>query len=237
MEDVKKSYTDFHNLKISKHNYPTEWVIRTVLGEYPKLKLDKSKYNGGSILDLGFGDGRNMQLLDNCGLNVSGIEITQQICNSVAELLKSRNINADLRVGTNSNIPFTNNYFDYILASSSCYYVDGDSSFKDNIFEINRVLKPGGYLIANFPLFSNVEGIEESFILKDCEFRNDGHVLIRNDIYGLRNGYTFRAINNELDLKSELEVYFDEICTGKLFDNYYGVQINSMICVARKKNG
>ena len=106
MDDVKTSYTAFHNLKISNHNYPTEWVIRTFLGSYPDLKIDKSKYKGGSVLDLGFGDGRNIQLLANCGLNISGVEITQQICNSVSDMLLTKNIYADLKVGTNVNIPF-----------------------------------------------------------------------------------------------------------------------------------
>jgi SAM-dependent methyltransferase len=236
MEDVKKSYTAFHNLKISNHNYPTEWVIRTLLGTYPNLDLDKSKYQGGSVLDLGFGDGRNIQLLKNCGLNVSGVEITEEICGKVSEMLKLNNINANLKVGTNTNIPFEDNYFDYILASSSCYYVDGDSTFENNLVEINRVLKPGGYFIANFPLFSNVAGIEESFILKNCELINKGHVIIKNDVYNIRNGYTFRAFQNEIELQNEFSIFFDKVYTGTCYDNYYGVQINSIICVARKKD-
>jgi len=237
MEDVKKSYSDFHKSHFSNHNYPTEWVIRTFLGTYPYLKLDKSKYNGGSVLDLGFGDGRNIQLLSNCGLNVFGVEITQQICTSVSEMLELKNITADLRVGSNINIPFPDSSFDYILASSSCYYVDGDSSFKDNIIEISRVLKPGGYLIANFPLFSKVLGIDESFILKNCEFLNEGHVRLRNDIYGIRNGYVFQTFQDEYELKDTLSPFFIEVYSGKLYDNYFGVQINALICVAKKKNG
>lgn len=236
MEDVKKTYTDFHKSHYSNHIYPTEWVIRTILGTYPNLKIDKSKYIGGSVLDLGFGDGRNIQLLANCGLNVFGVEISQQICTSVSEMLKLKKINADLRVGSNINIPFSDNSFDYVLASSSCYYVDGNSSFMNNLIEINRVLKPGGYLIANFPLFSKISEIEQSFILKNCDFTVDGHVLIRNDIYGIRNGYTFKAFHDEDEFKKYLSPFFDEIYTGKSYDNYFGVQINSLISVARKKN-
>ena len=233
--DVKNEYTKFHLNKESKHNYPTEWVIRTMLGNYPELTLDRSKYPGGNILDLGFGDGRNMQLLNNCGLNISGVEITEETCTLVTEKLKKINIAADLRVGTNTKIPFDNDMFDYVLASSSCYYVDSGTTFKDNLNEISRVLRKGGYLVANFPVFTpDIKMIEESFILKDCKHTEDGHIIIHNDIYGIRNGYKFKAFGDEQDLKESLSVQFEDICIGKLYDHYYGVQINTLIVTCRK---
>lgn len=235
MEDVKKSYTEFHNKRASAHNYPTEWVIRTLLGSYPGLKIDKSNYVGGKVLDLGFGDGRNIQLLHNCGLLVHGVEITQAICDSVQEMLSKKDIKADLRVGSNVNIPFPDNHFDFIVASSSCYYVDTNTTFSDNLTELSRVLKSNGYLIANFPLFSESPSIEESFILKNCEYTQDGLIIIRNDIYGIRNGYTFKAFRNVQELEREIGPFFHEIYTGKTYDDYFGVQINALISVARKR--
>lgn len=236
MKDVKNSYTSFHNTRYSIHNYPTEWVIRTMLGSYPNLNLDTSNYIGGKILDLGFGDGRNIQLLVNCGLNVYGIEVSEEICSSVRETLNKKVVSAELKVGTNSNIPYPDNFFDYILASSSCYYLNEGASFSDVVIEIDRVLRPGGFLIANFPLFSTIDGIEESFILKNCDFTFSNDVIIRNDIYGIRNGYRFKAFKSEIDLVDELSSKFDNISIGKLYDNYYGIQINSLISVARKSN-
>lgn len=234
MENVQDKYTQFHKNKSSGHLYPTEWVIRTMLGNYPGLVLDKSQYNGGQILDLGCGDGRNISLLHNCGLKIAGVEITEETVALVRSNLKAFGIEAELKVGSNKNIPFADAYFDYILASSSCYYVDGSSSFDDNMSEIKRVLKTRGTFIANFPAFINIHSIPPSFILENAVQMADGHVIIRNDIYNIRNGYKFRAFDSEEKIKDYFKSDFDNICVGVCMDNYYGVQINQFIVTAQK---
>ncbi len=133
MKDVKDNYSLFHRNRFSNHLYPTEWVIRTMLGKYPGLHLDKSNYIGGKILDLGFGDGRNMLLLQNCGLKVYGVEITEANVNLGKSRIGNLQIEAELKVGSNAEIPYESQFFDYILASSSCYYVDEGFSFDDPI--------------------------------------------------------------------------------------------------------
>lgn len=234
MENVQSNYTEFHKKKLSRHLYPTEWVIRTMLGNYPELKLDKSFYAGGSILDLGFGDGRNMSLLNNCGLKISGVEITEETVELGKKSMDSLQIQADLRVGSNTNIPFMDASFDYILASSSCYYVDGAASFDDNMKEITRVLKNRGSFMANFPAFTNINGIEPSFILKDAVRLEDDHIIIQNDIYGIRNGYKFKAFDSVEKIRAYFEKDFTNVSVGLCMDNYYGVQINYFILTAQK---
>lgn len=234
-DNVKVSYSDFHKKNRSKHLYPTEWVIRTMLGSYPKLSLDRSKYPGGKILDLGFGDCRNMTLLDNCGLDIHGVEITEDILIIARETLNGLGIEATLKVGSNASIPFEDNYFDYLLASSSCYYVDANTTFTKNLEEMVRVLKPGGYIIANFPSFSPEPSVKESFILQDCGFTEDNHVIIKNDIYGIRNGYKFKAFRSKQELEGTFAPYFTDIAIGGCLDNYFGVQINALFIVAKKK--
>lgn len=233
--DIKKEYTNFHQKKQSQHLYPTEWVIRTMLGSYPELKMNRSCYQGGKILDLGFGDGRNMQLLHNCGLQIHGVEISDETCELVGNRMMESGIEVDLRTGSNSQIPFPDNYFDYVLASSSCYYVDRPDTFDDNMKEIARVLKQGGTLIANFPLFSpNSAVVNESFILQDAETSADGHIIIKNDIYGIRNGYTFKAFYSTQDLTNSLSAYFNDFSFGRCLDCYFGVSINSIFTTCRK---
>lgn len=234
MENVKNSYTEFHKKKASNHLYPTEWIIRTMLGSYPELKLDRSKYQGGRILDLGFGDGRNMSLLNNCGLRIYGVEITEETVQLGRRNLEILQVEAELKVGSNKNIPFEDDSFDYILASSSCYYIDENSSFEDNVREMRRVLKKGGSIIANFPAFVK-EDVKVSFILENAIRLDEGYVIIQNDIYGIRNGYKFKTFDSKESIVRYFDNDFCNVSIGVCMDNYYGVQINQFIMTAQKK--
>jgi SAM-dependent methyltransferase len=233
--NVKKTYTDFHIKHRSNHLYPTEWVIRTMLGNYPELQLDRTGYLGGKALDLGFGDGRNMSLLNNCGLSVYGVETSGETVEMVNAAMAELNINVTLKVGSNSHIPFEDKLFDYVLACASSYYVDEEDTFSDNLDEITRVLKPGGYFIANFPAVTGIKEIPELFILENATRTDDGHTIIANDRYGLRNGYKFKVFHSKEEIVDFLSPLYDHISVGYCFDNFYGVQINTYIVTARKK--
>jgi hypothetical protein len=84
-KNLKESYSTFYKEKNPKFVYPPEWVVRTFLGNYPKLSLDKSKYAGSKILDIGFGDGRCFPLLHNNGFLCYDVEITDDIINLCQE--------------------------------------------------------------------------------------------------------------------------------------------------------
>lgn len=230
MKDVKGSYTQFHESHNPQHVYPSEWVIRTLLGNYPRLSLDKGSYAGANILDIGFGDGRNWPLLRNVSFNVYGVEITEKIIELGEERARSLGMDVTLRLGSNNSIPFDDGLFDYILASSSCYYVDAGTTFADNLKEYWRVLKPGGFLLASLPEATNA-------IFDGCVELGDGHVEIRNDPWGLRNGYIFKWFRTEEDIVESFSPYFDSFSVGLCRDDYYGVLISAYLLVCRKAAG
>lgn len=228
MRTVKDTYTAFHEVHNAAHVYPTEWVIRAFLGSYPNLALDKSKYAGARLLDLGFGDGRNWPLFRDQRFEIYGVEITDKIVSLGYQRARDLGVEVILKEGRNSAIPFENSFFDYLLACHSCYYVDNGTTFQDNLNEFVRVLKPGATFIASLPA-------PDGDIFKGCIVKEDGHVIIQNDPWGLRNGYLFKWFQSEQDIKKTFSPFFDGISIGLCCDNYFGVQINVWLLVCQKK--
>lgn len=226
MANIEKYYTDFHLKRMGMHCYPNEFLVRTMLGKYPNLKLEHN-YEGKNVLDLGCGDGRNMILLNNLGLNIHGVEITQEICTSVTDRMAKFGINADIRVGRNSTIPFENNYFDYVVASASLYYVDNNDTFDNTMAELTRVTKQGGYIIATLACSGS--------ILNGAKELNDNHYEITNDPFELRNGNIFKVHKSKEQIIKEFSPYYDNISIGAISDDYYGLEINMWLLVARKR--
>ena len=103
-DSINEKYTRFYAERKHDKIYTTEFVVRTLLANYPELKYKKPK-PCDAILDIGFGDGRNTILLCDLGLDVYGTEITQKIVEQTGARLGVMGYSPDLRVGRNSCIP------------------------------------------------------------------------------------------------------------------------------------
>jgi len=226
-DGLKDKYDSFYRSRNPSNVYPVEFVVRAFLGTYPLLKADRKAWQGKTILDLGFGDGRNIPLLHDLGMRVCGVEISQEICGLAGDRLSAMGIDAILRVGRNDKIPFPDHYFDAVLACHACYYVDAGSCFSDNVREIARVLKPGGRLVFSAP-------IGTSYIFSGAKHIGGGHMEIADDPYGVRNGCILRKFDDETELRATLTPLFESFAIGSCRNDFWGIREHVWIVVCQR---
>jgi SAM-dependent methyltransferase len=227
MVNIAEKYESYYNQRNPINVYPVEFVVRAFLGNYPRHKPNTSSHGGKSVLDLGFGDGRNMPLLNNLGMRVFGVEISQDICDLTQARMQRLGIDVTTRVGRNNSIPFDDAFFDTVLACHACYYVDPDLRFDDNVREIARVLKPGGSFVFSAP-------IATSYILRGARDLGNGHMEVANDPYGVRNGSVLKKFDQESDIKMELSPAFEHFAIGSCRNDFWGIDEHVWIVVCRK---
>lgn len=225
---IEKHYGEFYSGRNPDKVYPVEFVVRTLLGTYPGLKIDRTTYRGAKVLDLGFGDGRNMPLLHDLGFEVHGVEISPQICQLTRDRMERLGVPAAIEVGSNAHIPFGDGAFDFVLACHACYYVSEGERFSDNLEEIARVLRSRGRFI--FSLAKT-----DAYILNDAIPLGGGHYRITRDPYGIRNGSIFRAFASKDEVREEIGGRFDDLALGVCENDFYGIYEKLWIGTGLKK--
>ncbi|MGP0074393.1 MAG: class I SAM-dependent methyltransferase [Bryobacteraceae bacterium] len=226
--NIATLYSERYERQSPVHLYPVEFVVRAFLGKYPALKMDRTAYPGNRILDLGYGDGRNMPLLQNLGFHVFGVEIHEDIGRSTQQRLQTLGIKATLAVGTNASIPFSDGFFQYALACHAFYYVQEGNQFDDNLREIYRVTAPGAPFVLSLPM-------TDGYLLEGAEPLGGGHVRIKRDPCGLRVGTIFRVFASPDEIVQAFAPWFHDVQIGFTDDDFWGLRQRMWIVVCRRR--
>jgi SAM-dependent methyltransferase len=211
-----------------QHVYPVEFVVRTFLGSYPNLQLDKTNFAGSRILDLGYGDGRNMPLLFNLGFEIYGVEISDEINKLAKSRLKNLGVAVTVKKGRNASVPFGDSFFQYVLACHSCYYIDEGTTFENSLNEIYRILDHHGIFICSLPM-------HDTYILEGAEQLPGGYYRITYDPYNYRNGTVFRAFKSSNEILNTFDKQFEDIRIGFCDDDFFGIRQKVWTVVCKKR--
>jgi len=98
------------------------------------------------VLDLGFGVGRHALLLAQHGFEVYGLDASENGLAFANQWAQQEGLKLQLSTGDMARLPYDDGFFDAILTWNVIYH--GLSGYiAQTIGEIERCLKPGGYLL------------------------------------------------------------------------------------------
>jgi len=145
--------------------------------------------NCNTVLDAGCGTGRNLHYFLENGCQVFGVDKSPEAITHVQELaarISESSQPENFVVATVENMPFPDEKFDLIISSAVLHFAQNLPHFESMLFEIWRVLKPGGYVFCR--LASDI-GIESSIS------------FIGNGRYILPDGSERFLVNQEMLLR------------------------------------
>jgi ubiquinone/menaquinone biosynthesis C-methylase UbiE len=175
--------------------------------------------NGKRLLEVGCGVGQNIAYAHwVMGFDIFGIDYSENAISLAKLSLSHKNIQADLRVGDASRLPYESEYFDVCIerAVIQCNTLSKGAQI---INEIYRVLRPGGYLCCSInaemhSLYGNGSSLGNGDFYDPM---HDGirHFYARRDIHDL-----FQAFNLlRLNLHSRLDTL-----NGKISEQYWVIE-------------
>tara|TARA_R110002074_G_scaffold242492_3_gene414351 strand:- start:51 stop:722 length:672 start_codon:yes stop_codon:yes gene_type:complete len=124
--------------------YPWDSVVSFVY-RYAPICGDRESLR---ILEVGFGSGSNLWFAAREGISVSGIEGSYSAVSKARERFRQEGLQADLRQGDFTRLPFESNHFDLVIDRAAITHV-GRSEHIKAIGEVRRVMKTGGFFHFN----------------------------------------------------------------------------------------
>lgn len=100
--------------------------------------------HGKKTLDYGCGSGSSTAFLHEIGLEVSGVDISEEMIDEA----RCFNKDIDFQLIKSAQIPYANAFFDIVFSSFVLFEVASKKELVAIFNEIYRVLKPGGIFIA-----------------------------------------------------------------------------------------
>jgi SAM-dependent methyltransferase len=204
---------------------PSETLIRAFKGTYiPDMPTD---FSGMRALDVGCGTGNNAFFLASLKLDVYCTEIHQDICDLVMAEAKSMGHRLTVKVATNRSLPFTENFFDFLVSWNVLHYENTEENIRAGIAEYARVLKPGGRLVLS------TTGPEHKILTGSKTLGPHLYEIGREDDF--RKGERFFYF----DAPNYIHYYFDpafsDVLIGRTHDTLFTSTLDWWIVTGRKK--
>jgi ubiquinone/menaquinone biosynthesis C-methylase UbiE len=137
--------------------YPNDEVVRFVARHLRRrVGLDDvvdvlAGANGSKVVDIGCGIGRNLVFGHEMGLDMHGIDLSQNAVDVARDWLSRRGVTdvvERVRAGDIQQLPWPTGYFDHAMSDSVLDSMPFDVA-RAGVLEIARVMQSGGYFYCN----------------------------------------------------------------------------------------
>lgn len=176
-------------------NYDKSSDGRFCRSMYESVMGKISQYSFMSILDVGCGTGKMLELLVKkyADVQACGIDLSEKMVSTAADILGS---NGQLVVGDAGEIPWPDNSFDLLLCNASFHHYPKPLK---SLAEAKRVLKPRGRLIIADPWWpKNKRMIINKYLKSPLNLGGDIRIYSEQEMYQLLSESGFQSIEWEL---------------------------------------
>ena len=125
-------------------NYEGKRESRYSLQDYMHAIFEFDKFAGKLVLDLGCGVGIDSAEFARNGASVVSTDFTRIATTSVLSLFREANLPARVVQADATSLPFKDQTFDCVYSFGVLHHIP---AMEKAVFEINRVLKPGGQMM------------------------------------------------------------------------------------------
>lgn len=166
-------------------------------------QIKGEKYIKPKVLNIGVGNGAFEKVALSFDFDIYSLDPSQE---TITNLIDNLNLNHKAKVGYSQNIPFDNNFFDFVVVSEVLEHLS-DDVLEKSLIEFYRILKDQGYLIGTVP---SREPLERSVVVcPKC-----GEVFHR---WGHVQSFTKSAMSNLLS---------KHFCVEKIIEKYFWSTLN-----------
>lgn len=150
-EHIRKQWNNTPCGKVGDITYDLDYFLKVEENRYVENSWIASSYSfkseefkGISLLEVGFGQGTDLVQFAKAGAKCTGIDYTPKHFELAQLNFQLRGLEADLRLGDASNLPFEDNSFDRVYSTGVLHHTP---DIEKCIDEVYRVLKPGGVFV------------------------------------------------------------------------------------------
>ena len=197
MMDVKECYT--HIASSFSDTRFTVWnKVKIFLDEIPKDAL---------VGDIGCGNGKNM-LYRKDDINYEGMDL----CPEFIKICRERGLN--VKDGNILNIPFLDNYFDYVICIAVIHHLDKREDRIKAIMELLRITKPFGKILIYVWSFNQYDVNEKRKFTSKDELVPFYDKISKQKFYRYYHLYDMTELINDViqvsDYEFEIEKSFND---------------------------